>query len=154
MTVGSEGKQAEPLPFSSAFFAWLGLSRPGSEWPEQPPDCSTSDTTQGSAHLPPELTPPWKHPEADRLALGVHPQMAAPELNPSLWEMQGWGCLGPKRELNPLWLGGGRRAMAVHRSVTRGTIQLVEWTEPPLMEEAGMGTGLGAQGQMVGSGHF
>ena len=25
---------------------------------------------------------------------------------------------------------------------------------PPLMEEAGMVTGLGAQGQMVGSGHF
>lgn len=42
----------------------------------------------------------------------------------------------------------------MHGSVTRGTIQLVEWTEPPLMEEAGMGTGLGAQGQMVASGHF
>lgn len=91
---------------------------------------------------------------ADPLALSVHPQMAAPKLSLSLWEMQGWGCLGPKKEVNPLWLGGWRRATAAHGSVTRRTIQLVEWTEPPLLEEAEMGTGLGSQGQMVGFGHF
>lgn len=143
-----KGTKRSPFPFPSAFLAWLGLSGQGSEWPEPPPGCSYLLTRDEGLILP------WEHPVAYPLALGVHPQMAAPKLSLSLWEMQGWGCLGPKREVHPLWLGGGQWGMAVHGSVTRRTIQLVEWTEPPLMEKAGIGTRLGSQGQMVGFGHF
>lgn len=60
-----------------------------------------------------------------------------------------------QREVHPLWLGGEQWGARLCMVLSKGDYQLVEWTKaPPYGGEAGIGTGLGSQGQMVGLGIF